>query len=102
VARTVPVADDQRQSAELAEWPAVEPDLGGHGVRLGLFDHVEPLLEPAGLEPAGAGEHVPRRCQIALDQPSLASCLPCDRGPSGDHQAEQQQDQQTTKHEPPG
>jgi hypothetical protein len=63
---------------------------------LRLLDQVQPLLEPTGLEPAGTRQQAPRRRQITFDQPSLASGLPGDRGPSGDHQAEQQQDEQTT------
>ena len=63
---------------------------------LRLLDQVQPLLELAGLEPTRAGEQASRRRQVSLDQPGLASGLPGDRGPSGDHQAEQQQDEQTT------
>ena len=50
------VAADQGEDAEQAQRPATESLLGGEYVCLGLLDQAQAVLEPAGLEPAGACE----------------------------------------------
>lgn len=53
------VAADQREGAELAQGPLVEPLLGADRILLGLLDELETLFELARLEAAGAGEQGP-------------------------------------------
>jgi hypothetical protein len=95
------VAAEQRQGAELAQRRAPQPRLRGGRVRLGLVDQVQARPELAGPEAAGPGQQCPGRGQVGLDQQGLVPGMPGEQGSTGHDQAEQQRDQQTSKHEPP-
>jgi len=75
--------------------------LGGGGVRLGLVDQVQAGRELAGLEAAGPGQQRPGGGEVVLDQQGLVPGVPGEHGSTAHDQAEQQRDQQTSKHDEP-